>query len=59
MEKKITIQQMAKNLHIGLTKAYQLKKQPGFPVVKIGRKYLVDSEKLEQWLENANEIQSC
>ena len=57
--KKITIQQMAKNLHIGLTKAYQLIKQPGFPVVKIGRKYLVDSEKLEKWLKNANEIQSC
>ena len=59
MAEKITLKQMAELLHIGMTTAYLLKKQPGFPVVKVGRKYLVDSEKLEKWLENANEIQSC
>ena len=57
MAEKITIRQMAERLHIGMSKAYQLKNQPGFPLVKIGRRYLIDTEKLEKWLENANEIQ--
>ena len=31
MAEKITLKQMAELLHIGMTSAYLLKKQPGFP----------------------------
>ncbi len=35
---------------IGRNKALALMKTDGFPVLKIGRTYYVDSEKLEEWI---------
>lgn len=38
-------------LHISTAKAYELVKQRSFPSIKIGNKYLVNADKLPEWLE--------
>lgn len=36
-------------LGIGLTKAYEIVNQPGFPSFRIGRKILVSVDDLKEW----------
>ncbi len=52
----LTITELAVYLGIGKNKAYQLAKSKGFPAIKLGKKILVNKEKLQQWL-NENCIQ--
>lgn len=48
----ISVEQMAKYLSIGRTRAYKLVKQPDFPKIVIGQKILVDMYRLNRWVDN-------
>ncbi len=51
MEKTtISVQELSAQMGISLTKAYQLVKQPGFPVLHIGNKILIPVEAYHKWL---------
>ena len=52
MEPTLTVREMAKYLRIGVNAAYSLVKQPGFPIVKVGkRKQFIPVKALDKWLE--------
>ena len=44
-------EQMTKNVAIGANKIYAMVKEPGFPSVKIGGRYYVLVDKVNDWLE--------
>ena len=51
MEKStISVQELAANLGISMPKAYQLVKQPGFPVIHVGSRILIPIEAFREWL---------
>ena len=45
------ITEMAKCLGIGRNKAYELTKEPDFPVIILGRRKLIPIKALGEWLE--------
>lgn len=47
----LTVAEMKTLLRIGTTKAYELTKLKGFPVVELGGKKLIPKESLRKWLE--------
>lgn len=50
MDKSNTgVKGVATFLGIGLTKAYEIVNQPGFPSFRIGRKILVSIDDLKEW----------
>lgn len=53
MEKMtITVNELAKTMSIGYTNAYRLANSDGFyPAFRIGRKILINVDKLNQWLD--------
>ena len=51
MEKStISVQELSAMLGISLPKAYELVKKPGFPVIRIGTRYLIPVEAFKEWL---------
>lgn len=54
-QRLISVPELARYLSIGRCKAYDLCKLPDFPSIKIGQKILVDTEKLELWLQNKSQ----
>ena len=51
MEKAtMSVQELAAQLGISLPKAYELVKQPGFPVLKIGTRILIPMDAFKAWL---------
>ena len=47
----LTVKGLAETLNIGIVTAYQLVNSEGFfPAFRIGRKILVNREKLQEWL---------
>ena len=51
MEKTtISVQELSAILGISMPKAYELVKQPGFPVVRIGARILVPKDAFKEWL---------
>ena len=48
----ITVKEMAQVLGIGRRKAYELVEEPGFPMVKLGGMYRVNTDGLRQYLES-------
>ena len=44
-------EQMTKNVSIGTNKIYAMVKEPGFPSVRIGGRYYVLIDKVNEWLE--------
>ena len=45
------VMEMAEYLHVGKTRAYQIIKRADFPAAfRIGRKILINREKLDQWV---------
>ena len=51
MEKAtLSVQELAAQLGISLPKAYELVKQPGFPVLKIGSRILIPVDAFREWL---------
>ncbi len=52
MEKlAISIDEFAKAAGIGRSKAFELTRQPGFPVVRLGRRIIIPVDALKTWLE--------
>ena len=47
-------EQMTKNVSIGKNKIYAMVKKPGFPSVRIGGRYYVLVDKVNEWLEQQN-----
>ena len=45
-------EQMTKNVAIGANKIYAMVKEPGFPSVKIGGRYYVLIDRVNDWLDN-------
>ena len=53
----ITVDEMAKQLGIGLTNAYKLVKQKNpifYPAKKICGRYVISCKQLEKWLDEQN-----
>ena len=51
MEKTtMSVQELATMLGISLPKAYDLAKQTGFPVIRIGARILVPIDAFKEWL---------
>ena len=54
----MTVKELAQTLCIGSVTAYQLVNSEGFyPAFRIGRKILINREKLQAWLNEQTEIQ--
>lgn len=49
--KMLTVQDVYKDLGIGLQSVYQIFKDPNFPSILKGRKFLVSSIAYEEWKE--------
>ena len=47
----MSVEEMAEELGIGRTVAYQLIRQPSFPSFTIGRRVLVDRNGLQEWMK--------
>lgn len=51
MEKStISVQELSSYMGISLAKAYELVKQPGFPVLRIGTRFLIPVDSFNTWL---------
>lgn len=54
LEKRtLTVKELAKVLGIGETKARELCRSKGFPVLKVGNRYLIPITRFEEWLNNS------
>lgn len=47
----LSFDEMIQYLGIGRTKGYQLCAIDGFPVIRVGRKYLIPVDGLREWLK--------
>lgn len=52
----ISISEVARLLGVSLSVAYRLSRSAGFPVVRIGRRRLVDREGLREWIRTRSEL---
>lgn len=52
MTNYLTIKDLQEKLHIGRNMAYSLAHTPGFPMVKIGQRYVISEEKLDEFLSH-------
>lgn len=53
MEKKlITVKEFATKYNLGLNKAYDLVHAKGFPCIRLGKKILVVSDKVNDFIDN-------
>ena len=51
MEKAtMSVQELSSQMGISLPKAYELVKQPGFPVLRVGTRILIPREAFMAWL---------
>ena len=51
MEKTtMSVQELAAQLGVSLPKAYELVKQPGFPVIRVGTRILIPIDAFREWL---------
>jgi len=55
-ESNLNVKEIAAALGIGMTKAYELVNQPGFPSFRIGRKILASAEDLRTWQHKQIEV---
>lgn len=57
----LTVEEMAQELHISRTTAYDLVKQIGFPAFRVGRKVLVNRRGLQQWMDEGGteNVKAC
>lgn len=46
----MSVQELSAQMGISLPKAYQLVKQPDFPVVRIGSRILIPVDAFKEWL---------
>jgi len=51
MEKTtMSVQELSAMLGISMPKAYELVKQPGFPVIRVGARILIPIDAFKEWL---------
>lgn len=48
----MSIKEVAESLGIGMNKAYDLVNKENFPKVRVGSKYIILRNRLEEWLDN-------
>ena len=50
---KITysVKEAAEALGVGTNQVYDLVKVPGFPVIRIGKRYLISKDGLREWIQ--------
>ena len=48
-------EQISKNVPFGTNKIYAMVKEPGFPSIKIGGRYYVLVDKVNEWLEQQSD----
>lgn len=53
----LTVPQVAKFLQIGISKAYEITGQEGFPVIRIGKSLRVPKKLLLEWLSGQKRFQ--
>lgn len=54
LEKRtLNVKELAQVLGVGETKARELCRSKGFPVLKIGNRYLIPITRFEEWLNNS------
>ena len=51
----MSVQELSSQMGISLPKAYELVKQPGFPVLHIGTRILIPVDAFNKWLNNQAE----
>lgn len=51
-KRTMTVKEFAEYLGIGYIKAYELTKSKGFPMFKVGKKILIITSKVDEWIEN-------
>lgn len=47
-------ERISKNVPFGANKIYAMVKEPGFPSIKIGGRYYVLADRINEWLEQQN-----
>lgn len=47
----INVEEASEIMHICKDNVRKLARQPGFPAIKIGKRYIIDKNKLYQWME--------
>jgi len=48
----LTVKELAEYLRIGISNAYRLIKEPGFPSVRVlNDRWIIPKDKLDQWIE--------
>lgn len=52
----ITIDGLKSELHIGNSTAYRLVKLKSFPAINISGRWLIDSDRLQTWLQNLQKL---
>lgn len=55
-KRTLTVKEMQTVLGIGRVTAYELCNSEGFPSFRIGKKILIDSERLNEWIRNGGEV---
>lgn len=51
-KRTMTVKELAEYLGIGYVKAYELTRSKDFPMFKVGKKILVITSKVDEWIEN-------
>ena len=51
-KKLITIKEFANEYGLGINKAYEMAHSKDFPIIKLGRKILIVSNRVEEWINN-------
>lgn len=52
-KKTMTVKEFAELMGIGYIKAYELTRSKGFPCIKVGKKILIITSKIDEWIENS------
>lgn len=47
----LTVDELAKYLSCGRSKAYELANRPDFPAIRLGRKIVIPVDSLQAWIE--------
>lgn len=49
-KKLISVKEFSENYNVGLNKAYEMVNIPGFPCIRIGKRILVVSSKIDEFI---------
>ena len=51
-DKILSVKDVRKIFSCGLRQAYEMVRAPGFPRVKVGRKYYISAQALKKWMDD-------